>query len=623
MWKSVYILSLCYCIANAVIYNTYKRAPATDEEIEQFKAKKNLETCTIAFEPCDENEWRRIDGSCNNLDYPSHGTFYTPEIRMLPANYSEGFTLRKMSSGKDFPLARYVRLMALKVGDGIDSKFATSATYFPEFLFADIGSIHDVENYVLQTDCCISKALDNPMCTPNLIPVNDNVHRFSGYDCINMTRPKTFQTEGCAPSTTVPARIAKATTHFDLSSTYLHANASAIKDHRTYEGGRLKVEVVNGIALPTAAVEGTTCFVKQAKETGCVRNVPNTILSTHMYSTWFWRYHNLVADALAEQNPCWDDEKLFHIALDINIAHYVQIKLYEYFSEVLGRESLIEMGILHSDDGFRDPYDKTLPPGVFMEYNYCLRWFHGTQDGMQELYNQYGDFLGTTQMVNFSLRVEHLAYDDNMPRITNGFYRQAAGAFNDFTVHPDLVDNGLGFHLQKVLDILSNDLAKGRYFGFTSYLQYRDFCTNYEKKHETFEDLSYLMDQEKIDELRRIYGNPWDIELMAGMWSENKMEGAWVPPTVHCLLSHQLKRTVMTDRHWYERPNRPYAYTAAQLNEIRKSSLAEMLCAVGDNVLEVQPKAFLRIGPGNELVDCSEIPKLDFSVWKDESCKYE
>ncbi|KAG6457888.1 hypothetical protein O3G_MSEX010546 [Manduca sexta] len=524
--------------------------------------------------------------------------FHTPELRLLPANFSEGFTLRKTSSGKDFPLARYVRSLLLKVGDGIDKKFTTAVSYCVEYIFADIGSIHDVENYVLETtNCCQAEGKSNPMCTPNLIPVNDNVHRFSGYDCINMTRPKTFQTEGCAPSSTVPARITKATTYMDLSSAYLHANLSAISDHRTFEGGKLKVEVVNGISLPSDAVEGTTCFIKQARETGCRRNVPNTILGTNLFSAWYWRFHNLVADALAKMNPCWDDEKLFHIAMDINIACYNNMVFYELYAALLGKENMINQGILGCDDGHRDVYDKTILPGTFTEYGYMLRWFHVTQDGKQELYDKENNFLGTTQMVNFSLRVQDLAYDNNMVGITHGLFLQPAGAFGDGTAHPDLTDLGLG-PLQKTLDIMTNDLAKGRYFGFTSYLQYRDFCTNYEIKHDSFDDLKYLMDEEKIDELRRIYEDPWDIELMAGVWAENLMEGAWVPPTAHCIISHQLKRFVVTDRHWYERPNRPYAFTPEQLKEVRKGSYAQLLCAVGDDVLKVQPNAFLRIGPG-------------------------
>ncbi|KAG6457890.1 peroxidase [Manduca sexta] len=619
MWYTFYFFNFLYCI-NALTYHSYYGVPVSEEEVAKYKANNKDAICVVTFEPCDENEWRRVDGSCNNLDYPSHGTMNTPELRLLPAYYSEGFGLRKTKSGKEFPLTRSVRLHLLKVGDGIDDKFATSASYFIEFFTADIVAIHDIENYVLiNTNCCEPEGLNNPSCAPNFLPVNDNVHRFSGMNCNNMTKPLTFQTEGCVPTNTLPNRITKSTTHMDLSMTYVHANASAIHDHRTNEGGKLKVEVVNGIALPSDAVEGTTCLIKQARETGCTRNVPNTILGTHLFSTWFWRFHNYAADGLAAVNPCWDDDTLFHAAMDINIAYYTRMMMYEFYGEVLGKENLIKEGVLNSHDGFRDVYDKTVLPGVFAEYGYSIRWFHETQDGTQELYDKYHNFMGTTQTVNFSLRVQDLAYDENLRRLTQGVFLQPAGGFGDGTIHPDMADFGLG-PLQKTLDILSNDLAKGRYFGLAPYIYYRDLCTNYEKKHETFEDLEYLMDKSQINLLKKVYEDPWDIELMAGIWSERLMEGAWVPPTVYCLIVQQLKRTVVSDRHWYERPNRPHAFTAEQLEQINRGSFAGLLCAVGDDVTHIQPKAFLRIGPGNEKVSCEEIPRIDFNMWKDDKC---
>lgn len=40
--------------------------------------------CTVNIQPCDPEEWKRLDGSCNNLEYPSVGTHRTPTTRLLP-----------------------------------------------------------------------------------------------------------------------------------------------------------------------------------------------------------------------------------------------------------------------------------------------------------------------------------------------------------------------------------------------------------------------------------------------------------------------------------------------------------------------------------------------------------
>ncbi|KAG6457902.1 peroxidase [Manduca sexta] len=617
MWNYFYIFNYICCI-NAVTYNTFHGVPATAEEIVKFQERKNAHICLSNFEPCDENEWSRVDGSCDNLEHPTLGMYNTPMSRMLPAYYSDGFEPRKTKSGKDFDLARQYRLSLLKVGEGINEELTTAVSYFMVFVTADIGSAHDVANYILSlTNCCQPEGLSNPMCTPNYVPENDYLHRFTGITCLNMTRPLSFQSSGCVAADTVPEKINLTTTNFDLSTVYSHA-AGSINQIRAFEGGRLKVEVVEDGIFPSDANANTTCFLKEAAETGCSRNVPNGLLGTNMHVVWFWRFHNLIADTLAKLNPCWDDETLFNTARDINVAYFVQILYYEFYAIILGRDNLIKEGIIGCDNGFRDLYDTEVHPGLYNEFGYAARWFHGTQDARQRMYDKNDNFIDTLAVVNYSLRSQNLAFNKTMEGLAHGIYMQAAAAFDD-TVHPDLADLGLG-GFQRSFDILTADLSKGRYFGFAPYSQYRDLCTDYTIKHEKFEDLNYLMSASKIEELQILYEHLEDVELMAGIWSENLMEGAWVPPTVYCLTMNQLKRSVASNRHWYERPNRPHAFTKAQLYEIRKASLAGLLCAVGDGISEIQPQAFLRIGPGNYKVSCKYIPRLDLTAWKDRSC---
>ena len=57
-----------------------------------------------------------------------------------------------------------------------------------------------------------------------------------------------------------------------------------------------------------------------------------------------------------------------------------------------------------------------------------------------------------------------------------------------------------------------------------------------------------------------------------------------------------------------------------QLAEIRKSSLARMLCDNGDAMDFIQPRAMESVGPGNERLPCSsnQIPTTDLNQWEDE-----
>ena len=57
--------------------------------------------------------------------------------------------------------------------------------------------------------------------------------------------------------------------------------------------------------------------------------------------------------------------------------------------------------------------------------------------------------------------------------------------------------------------------------------------------------------------------------------------------------------------------------TLDQLNEIRKSSIAKMLCDNINGVGNIQRSGFFLEGPYNPKVDCNEIPGIDLSVWNE------
>lgn len=66
---------------------------------------------------------------------------------------------------------------------------------------------------------------------------------------------------------------------------------------------------------------------------------------------------------------------------------------------------------------------------------------------------------------------------------------------------------------------------------------------------------------QRIEVLREVYEKVEDIDLLAGVWVEKPIPGGFVPPTFYCLVIEQLKRNTASDRHWYERAERPNAFT--------------------------------------------------------------
>lgn len=86
-----------------------------------------------------------------------------------------------------------------------------------------------------------------------------------------------------------------------------------------------------------------------------------------------------------------------------------------------------------------------------------------------------------------------------------------------------------------------------------------------------------------------------DVELTVGGSLETHVAGALAGPTFLCILTEQFYRTRVGDRHFFEHGDSESSFTHEQLNEIRKASMARLFCDNGNNIEQIQPKAFLRI----------------------------
>ncbi|XP_059052429.1 peroxidase-like [Achroia grisella] len=585
-----------YGVGNTVYYDSFHGTVIGIEEMKEHVKKNTTFWCTNEIAPCNPNEGRRIDGSCNNLEHPTRGATHTPFYRVLPAVYDEDFEPRKSKSGKELPLARKLRTHLLSDGRVPSQKFTQLATHFFVFIPADIVSLQDTVNFIVwKPYCCLPKGKTDRDCIPSIVPDDDPVFRFSDIRCLNLTRPASFQSTGCIKNDTVPERIVTSTPLFDMSNIYGNLENNLMKKGRKFERGLLKYEVENGrVWPPSTKTQVDLCLLNQKPaETRC-HDTPedgaNTVLGINLFTIWFWRYHNMVADILANLNPCWSDDRLFYTARDINIASVMQIFYYEFLPTLLGRKNLLRDGVISSSSGFRDLYNSNVLPQLSLEFPFVLRWAHTIQESNLKFYDKEGHYLRQFPLVNLTLRTGFLAVDDNIDYITQGSFRQPSGKV-DYTVDFDMTGIGLGPH-QRATDILTSDMAKNRYFGFPPYVKYKEFCK--EKQYTSFEDLSSDIDPERLELLREIYENVEDIDLLAGIWNEKLIKDGSVPSTFYCIVVEQLIRSITSDRHWYERSDRPNAFTLEQLREIRRTTVSRLLCDIADTVTEIQPHGFLR-----------------------------
>ncbi|XP_072940692.1 salivary peroxidase/catechol oxidase-like [Epargyreus clarus] len=608
--------------SDGIVYDAFTGNPISPEEVKRHEKLNTTFWCTNKIQPCDPHEWRRVDGSCNNLKNPTKGAPHTPVYRLLPAMFGKDFGPRKAEDGGPLPLCRPLRTHFYPEGYLPDQKFTHLLTYALVFLTSDVLSVHDTVNYVLWTPyCCEPKGKTDPNCIPNKVPNDDPVHRFSDIRCLNMTVPVSFQSMGCIRKDTIPERIISNLPLFDLSQVYGNTLKALNEKGRLFYRGLLKYEIENGnIWPPSTKKPGSVCILNQRPyETRChdtPDSATNSILGINLFSIWTWRLHNKIATELSEMNPCWKDETIFYVTRDIIIAVINQIYYFEMWPALMGRENLIRDSVISSSPGFRDIYNEDRNPRLSSEFSLALRWAHTFQESNIRLLDADGYHMKNIKMTNLTLRTAFLL--DHMEYITQSAFRQACGKI-DYAVDWDMAEVALGPQ-QRASDVFTNDICKNRYLGSQPYVAYKEFC--FGKSYETFDDLLDSIAPERLELLKHKYRHVRDIDLSVGMSFETFVEGGHVPPTFYCIVVEQLIQNIVSDRHWYERQNRPHAFTYDQLQSIRKMTVARLLCDVGDSVTQIQPKAFYRIRPGNELCNCDEIEKLDLTPWKDQSCYY-
>ncbi|KRT83256.1 peroxidase [Oryctes borbonicus] len=173
--------------------------------------------------------------------------------------------------------------------------------------------------------------------------------------------------------------------------------------------------------------------------------------------------------------------------------------------------------------------------------------------------------------------------------------------------------------LRKEWDTATLMMHMSRDHGLPGYVAYAQLCHNITSsaKKFKFEDLyQFGISRNNIDILKELYSAPEDIDLLAGGLLEKPNPGAAIGPTFSCLLEKQFVLLRQSDRFWYENDLPPSSLTSEQLTEIRKVTLAGLLCANTDDLDKIQPKAFVQEDIYlNARISCNQHPTPQFAPW--------
>lgn len=164
------------------------------------------------------------------------------------------------------------------------------------------------------------------------------------------------------------------------------------------------------------------------------------------------------------------------------------------------------------------------------------------------------------------------------------------------------------------------------------YAAYRKYCKLSDVRN--FEDLKNEISSREVREiLRKLYGDVRNIDLWPGGILEDPIENSKLGPLFMCIIVNQMKSVRDGDRYqlfrikyfvliffklkiirfWYENDG---VFTREQLNEIKKTSLAKIICENSDNINMIQQDPFVRAINSNQMIKCSQIEDMSLEPWR-------
>ncbi|XP_025409881.1 chorion peroxidase-like, partial [Sipha flava] len=324
---------------------------------------------------CDPNaKYRTINGSCNNLLSPTMGAAETPFLRLLDAEFGDGYyELRKQINGSALPSARLIN----------DKIFMGRELYhvdennilllpFAQLLAHDITGLPDdtlFDEQGVLVNCATDKIARKTFtqCQAAVdFPPDDPVYGKYNVTGMNNYRSLTSRNYSCP---LFPTTFMNVNTQFIDASEVYGSKENVTKHLRLMEGGRLRFSVSeNGqMFCPFIGSKEGVEFSSNKRphgihyDTGDPKNGNQNLGITAM-QTLFLRFHNYITYKLSALNPNWSDETLYQEARRIVIATIQRIAYEDFLPIVIGDDFQEAYGINNENI-----YSPTVSPATSQE----------------------------------------------------------------------------------------------------------------------------------------------------------------------------------------------------------------------------------------------------------------
>lgn len=453
-------------------------------------------------------------------------------------------------------------------------------------------------------------------------------------ECLNFVRTiKQLDAQcpvsNCSSGFQAAEPLSAVTAWLDLSHVYGNS-AEECSSVRSFRHGRIALERRNGCEWPMPShhsqdscdmsdLDGET--VSRCYRGGDTRINQNTGLTVLQIS--YMREHNRLADGLRVINPMWSDERLFQEARRINVAAYQHVIYYEWLPIMLGRERMLDHGMIyHADsrdtEGYASDYDASVDPASLNEHSTAaFRYFHTQIEGHMQLLDEdrHNSSVEAISISDWNYRPGVLEVNNNfdgLVRCMTTQSQQKTDAFMDAEIH------GLMFKFMSEtgrtgLDLRAMDIQRGRDHGLASYNAYREWGGL--PRATQWNDYLDRLPKPILNKLQGLYESFEDVDLNVAGGLEKHAANSTAGPTYLIILLEQFLRLRKADRYFFENGHdRRTRFTrgeftvavkcasivqsvrfTAQLDELRKSNTARVLCDNSVNVKNMQSNPFRKI----------------------------
>lgn len=574
--------------------------------------------------------YRSYDGSCNNLLHTAWGKSNTPFTRILPPDYEDGVNEIRSTgvTGRELPNPRSVSLATVVWSERLDNRASLMLMQWGQFIDHDISLAATTPMLTPQgtsIDCCNRHLLSDPRfkhpaCISILLPDLDPFYSRFRVGCMNLVRN--------APSPPIGCRLRareqlNQLTHFlDASMIYGNDEPQAM-GLRQFHGGLLKSSRINGAEflpfdgrigdgciLPREGLRrGMRCFVAGDNRV----NELTGLVTTHAI---FLREHNRVARILGNLNRRWSDEQIYQEARRIVIAEIQHITYNEFLPVLLGPIVMRDFSLELSQDksGYSFNYDPETDPSIINEFAGAAYRLHSLVKGAFNFQTEEGHLIQKFRLREIFNNPASLYregnYDGCIHSMVNDPSQSVDNHFSEELTNHLFQDTNSSFGM----DLVTVNIQRGRDHGLPGYNFFRHACGL--NKIMSFEQLETVMVDGAGQVFSQLYAHVDDIDLFIAGSYEKKLRDAMVGPVFACIIGEQFRRLKVGDRYWYENGGQAGSFTPIQLTEIKRTSIARLICDNSDSIERVQPLAFLRPSEWNPKLPCEKLPWVDLRLWR-------